>query len=174
MLVEKGILAKDSLIDQIIKDEKAPRLPGIPAYLPHQWTVQASIRIMRDLLVLWKVEVKKDNVRAENITEFFKFVVTELHAREKKYQREIKRERAKSKLMDDINTVPVLKDIFSPLRKKEGIRAIHRFFVDSFAVAIALKNINTTSEYANWFLDWTQDLYALWIPTEERSKMKRT
>jgi hypothetical protein len=170
MLVERGILSKNSIIDEILKEKDAPKLPGIPAYLPHQWTIQASQRIMRDLLVVWKAEVKGDQKRAENITEFYKFVIQELRAKERKYQREVKKAPS---LWADMKTVPVLKDVFSPMRKKEGIRAISRFFIDSFAVAVALKNINSTSEYANWFLDWTQDLYVLWVKPDERDKMKR-
>ncbi len=173
MLVDKGILAKDSIIDRILKEKDAPSLPGVPAYLPHQWTLQASQQIMRDLLIIWRNENEKDPERAENITEFFKFVVQELRIKERQFQKEVRESKRKSKLLEDIKKVPVLRDIFSPLRKKEGIRAIHRFFIDSFAIAISLKSINATSDYANWFLDWTQDLYALWIKPQERDKIKK-
>jgi hypothetical protein len=53
------------------------------------------------------------------------------------------------------------------------MKAIQRFFIDSFAVAVALKNNYSTSDYANWFLDWTQDLYALWVKPEQRKNIKR-
>jgi len=170
MLVDRGILAKKSVLDELMRTEGAPTLPGIPAYLPHQWTLKASQRILYDLLIIWKDECKEDAARAENITEFFKFVITELRQQEANYNKEVV---DMPKLMKTMKNVPVLKDVFSPLRKKESMHAIHRFFVDSFAVAIALKNNHTTSEYANWFLTWTQDMYALWVSPEERKKIAR-
>jgi len=60
--------------------------------------------------------------------------------------------------------------VFSPIRKKEVAHAIHRFFVDSFACAIVLKNNNSVSEYVNWFIDWTEAMYQLWIKPEERKR----
>lgn len=170
MLIDKGIISKESAIDALMKTEGAPTLPGIPAYLPHQWTVKAAQRIMRDLLIIWKDECKDDDKRADNITEFFKFVITELRAQEKKYAKE---EKEMPELIKSMKEVPVLKDVFNPMQKKESIKAIQRFFVDSFAVAVALKSAQSTSDYANWFLDWSQDLYAIWIKPEERDKIKR-
>ena len=170
MLVDRGILAKESLLDNLLKGKNAPKLPGIPVYLPHQWTLQASQRMMYDLLVIWKIECKGDNEMTENLTEFFKFVVKELRKKERKFDKEVKENR--SKFSKEIDEVPVLKDVFSPLRKKEGMRAMNRFFVDSFAVSIALKNINSVSEYADWFLDWTQELYAIWVKPEKNEAKK--
>ena len=54
------------------------------------------------------------------------------------------------------------------------MHAMQRFYEDSFAVAIVLKNVETVSEYANWFLDWTQDLYVLWMKPEKRKDYERT
>lgn len=169
MLVSRGIIAKDSIIDQLTKVQGAPVLPGIPSYLPHQWTIKAAQRIMYDLIVIWKNECDNTD-KAENITEFFKFVISELRKQEKQFNREVV---AMPKIVRAMKDVPVLKDIFSPMRKKENTKAIHRFFIDSFAVAVALKNSQSTSDYANWFLEWTQDLYALWVNPEERKDIKR-
>lgn len=170
MLVDKGIIAKESIIDQIMKLDDAPTLPGIPAYLPHQWTIKAAQRMMFDLLIIWKDECKDDVKKAENVTEFFKFVIKELRMQEKKFTEEVGE---MSKFIQSMKDVPVLKEIFSPLRKEQNIKAIHRFFVDSFAIAISLQNNHTTSDYANWFLDWSQDLYALWVKPDEREKLTR-
>lgn len=166
MLIEKGIITKESSIDRLLKDEKAPVLPGIPAYLPHQWTIQISQRMMYDLLVIWKNECKKKNLYPENITDFFKFLVKELRRQEKKFKKEMDEMPDLVKTMDE---VPVLKDVFSPMRKKESSNAIQRFFIDSFAVAVVLKNTESVSDYANWFLDWTQELYNIW----DKSKQKQ-
>lgn len=164
MLIQKGVIAKDSVLDKIITSKDAPKLPGVPVYLPQSWTIRASQRMLYDLLLIWKDECKGNNKRAENITEFFKFIVAELRKQEEKYEAEMA---AMPKMMRTMKNVPVLKDIFSPMRKKDTAKAIHRFFIDSFAVAIVLKNNHTTSEYANWFLDWTQELYALWVKPEK-------
>ena len=170
MLVKRGIISKDSTIDQLFKTENAPTLPGIPAYLPHQWTLQAAQRMMMDLLIIWKEECRKRNLYNEDITEFFKFVVKELRRQEKKFKKEMD---AMPSLIKSMKETPVLKDVFSPMRKKESMHAMQRFFIDSFAVAVVVKDKQNVSEYANWFLDWTQDLYALWVKPEERDKIKR-
>ncbi len=170
MLVDKGIITKESTIDQLLKLEKTPTLPGIPAYLPHQWTIQASVRIMRDMLVMWKSYSIEKKIDPENLTEFFKFVIKEMRSEERKFNKEMKQV---PKLIKSMKEVPVLKDIFSPMRKRDGLKAIHRFFIDSFAVAVALKKHTSTSEYANWYLDWTQDLDALWTKPKDRDKLKR-
>lgn len=163
MLVEKGILAKESILDKIAKDKDAPMLPGIPDYLPRPWTLDCAQQIMYDLLVMWKAESKGDPMRVQDITEFFKFVVSELHKVEKTLDVEKKN---MPEMFMKLNEVPFLKDIFSPMRKHENLRAIHRFFVDSFAVAIVLKETHTTSEFADWFLTWTDKLRQLWATPE--------
>jgi len=159
MLVKKGILSEKSIIDEIIQKEGAPLLPGIPAYLPHRWTIKSSQRIMFDILVMWKEKTEKNKDTQENITQFFKFVVEEMRKQDLKYQDEVDRMSSSLKILKDI---PVLKEVFSPVRKKENMHAIQRFFVDSFAVSIMLKRNHTTTDYANWFLDWTEDMYTLW------------
>jgi hypothetical protein len=57
------------------------------------------------------------------------------------------------------------------MRKQETIKSMHRFFIDSFAVAIILKNNTTTSQFANWFLDWTQQLHTLWIKPKDKNEI---
>lgn len=181
MLKDKGMEAQTSVLDQILKDKDAPILPGIPTYLPHQWTVKAAQRIMYDLAVLWRQECaahpeykvgkkKKTEGREEDITQFFTFVIKELRAQEKEYDEDVDN---MPKLLKSLKEIPVLKDVFSPVRKRDNIKAIQRFFVDSFAVAIVVKNNYSTSEYLNWFLDWTQNLYELWVSPKMREKIKR-
>jgi hypothetical protein len=170
LLVDRGIITKESTIDQLLQLENSPTLPGIPAYLPHQWTIQASIRIMRDLIVMWKEYSIKEKIEPEDLTAFFKFIIKELRLEEKKFTKEMKNV---PKLIKSMKEVPVLKDVFSPMRKRDGMRAIHRFFIDSFAVAVALKKHSSVSEYANWYLDWAQDLDALWSKPMDRDKLKR-
>jgi hypothetical protein len=166
MLQEKGIEAKKSILDEITKTEGTPMLPGIPYYLPHRWTLKKAQQIMYDLVLLWKEDCKgrkgkKVSERdVENITHFFKFLINELQEQEKQYDREIAR---MPKLLKSIKTVPVLKDIFFPVEKRDTVRAIQRFFLDSLAVAIVLKNNHSTSEYFIWFMEWTEELHTLWI-----------
>ena len=194
MLIDRGIIAKESVIDQILKDSKSPKLPGIPAYLPHEWTIIASQRIMRDLVVMWKAKtesvaledykIKKkkgyvakiivDTKKREDITEFWKFCLVSLKDQEKVFAKEKKAMPAKLAEMEKkVGGVPVLKDVFSPMRKEENLNAIQHFLVDSFAVAIVVKKHDTVTDYLNWFLDWTQDLHFLWVKPAKRKDIKR-
>jgi hypothetical protein len=170
MLIDKGIHSKESMIDKIVKDAKAPMLPGLAPYLPHEWTIKATQRIMGDLVIIWAEKCKRNKKRMENITEFWKFVVKELHTMEEKFATE---EMLMGEAIKKQKDVLLLKDVFSPTRKKENLHAIHRFIVDSFAVGIVLKQNHATSEYLNWFLDWTQDLYEYWIQPKKRKSIKR-
>lgn len=169
MLQDKGLEARKSVLDDIIKKKDGTVLPGIPVYLPHQWTIKAAQRIMYDILLMWKAECS-DNGTCENVSLFFGFLITQLREQEKEYEKEVK---AQPTLIKSLKEVPLLKDVFSPVRKRDNIKAIQRFFVDSFAVSIVLKNNHSTSEFANWFVDWTQDLYSLWLKPKDRDKMTR-
>src|SRR5579872_2959408 len=94
MLVDRGIISKVSIIDEIVKDKKAPRLPGIPPYLPQRWTIKTSQRIMRNLLIMWREKTLYDVRKRENITQFFKFVMAILKEEERRYKKEMKRVRS--------------------------------------------------------------------------------
>lgn len=170
MLQDKGLEARKSVLDDIIKKKDSPVLPGIPVYLPHQWTLKAAQRIMYDILLMWKEECKGDEKVCENVTSFYTFLITKLREQEKEYNDEVKEQ---PNLIKSLKEIPVLKDVFAPVRKRDNIKAIQRFFVDSFAVSIVLKNNHSTSEFANWFLDWTQDLYILWLRPKDRDKVTR-
>lgn len=174
MLRDKGILAQESVIDKIVADKKAPLLPGIPHYLPHEWTLKAAQRIMRDLVVIWVEKTANNKHRRDNITEFWKFVVKELKAQEQVFTREEAAMLENVKQMDTkVEKVPVLGEIFSPMRKKQNVQAIRHFLVDSFAVAVVLKEKHSVGDFLNWFLDWTQDLHELWVKPKDRDKVKR-
>lgn len=168
MLVEKGIIAKDSVLDKIINTKDAPTLPGIPVYLPHQWTLQGAQHMMYDFLLLWRNECKDNEQRMDNVTEFFKFMIAEMRRQESMVNQEIV---AMPHLIKAMKSVPVLKDVFSPLRKKDTVRSMQRFFVDSFAVSIVVKSNHTVSEYAEWFLDWTNEMLKIWLSPEHRDKL---
>lgn len=165
MLIDKGIHSKESLIDKILADSKAPMLPGIPAYLPHEWTIKATQRIMRDLIIVWIEKCGKDKKKRENITEFWKFVVKELHKQEKVFQKEEAKMKAS---LRNSKYIPLLKDVFMPTRNKENTHAIQRFLIDSFAVGIVVEQNHSTSEFLNWFLDWTQNLYTYWVRPKKK------
>lgn len=167
MLIDKGILAKESVIDKMMKNKKAPRLPGIPPYIPHLWTIQMAQQVMYDLLIIWREENRDDKKRMENITEFFKFVVKEMRLIEKKYDKEMKK---MPRIFKSMKKVPVIKDIFDPMRRKENTHAIHWFFVDTFALAITLKNNHTVGEYVSWVHQWTEDLKKVWVIEEVKKE----
>jgi hypothetical protein len=181
MLAKKGITTEASILDAILLDKTSPPIPGIPAYLPHQNTLKTAERIMFNLILLWREEctkhpefaiVKEDTKgnREDNITEFFRFISQEMQEVEKAFESDMNQ---MSVLMKGLNGVPVIKDVFGPMRNLENAKAIHRFFIDSFAIAIVLKSNDTTADYANWFIEWTQDLYALWVTPDKRDKIER-
>lgn len=170
MLIKRGLRSEESLIDTILMDSRAPVLPGIPAYLPHQWTLKAAQQVLRDIVIMWKDECGEDIAKQEDITKFWLYVQAKLREQEHAFREE---DKAMDKLTKDMKDVPVLKDVFSPKRKLENTQAIHRFLVDSFANAIVVKQHHATGAYLNWFLDWTQDLELLWVRPDKRKKVKR-
>lgn len=170
MLRERGIEAEELLLDAIMKEDGAPILPGLPPYLPHRWTIKAAQRMMYDLIILWKDHCGKNQDKLNNVTEFFRFVIKELRKQEKVYARE---ESRMPKLLKSLKVVPVLKEVFSPMRKRENIAAMQRFFIDSFAVSVIVKNNHSTAEYANWFIDWTEDLHKLWTRAEQKKDVTK-
>ena len=168
--MKRGFIAKDSVLDKILQQKDAPPLPGIPVYLPHEWTIKATQRMLYDFLVIWKEECRGDKKKVEDLNEFFKLVIREFRAQVKKFDGEVEEMSSFIKIMKN---VPLLKDAFSPVYRRDNTMAIQRFFLDSFSVGIAVKNTQSVSEFANWFLDWTQDLYALWTRPNRRKYLKR-
>ena len=164
MSIKRGLRIDKSFIDEITHDTSKTVLPGLPPYLPHQWTIKASQRMMYDLLILWRIERK--GVDEDNITDFFKFVIAEFDtqlATAKKEMEEV------PKLFSTVDNVPVLKDVFAPLQKKQTTTALQKFYVDSFAIAVMVKQNDTVSDYAEWFLDWTEELDKYWTNSENNA-----
>jgi hypothetical protein len=170
LLIDKGIQSEKNIISDILNSKEAPLLPGRhSSYIPHMWTIDSSQRMLYDFLIIWKDNCKGSKFRQENITEFWKFIVKELRMQIEKANQEIV---DMPKILRKVKVVPVLKDIFSPMQKKDTMKAMQKFFIDSFAIAVVLKSHNSVSEYANWFLDWSQELKKLWLPKEKREQIK--
>jgi hypothetical protein len=165
MLVERGIHTAESAIDRILGENKVV-LPGIPAYLPHRWTLQESRRYMRDIVKLWVEKNKGNQKKQDNATAFFSFLVKELAALEKEAQKKVDAVPAIIKSMHDIK-IPVHR-VFSAWQLLETTQAITRFMVDSFAVSMVVKEHHTTTEFAEWFMSWTMQMDALWVKNERR------
>lgn len=164
MLIGKGIQAKTSLLAEIMASKNAPVLPGIPPYLPQKGTLKESQRMMRDFLIMWRDKHKTDQ-RLEDFGAFSEFVIQHMIDMEHDYNREIVNT---PKMMKMLKNTPVMRDIFNPMYKKQALRAMRHFFSASFVVAGILKQKHSTSEYADWFLTWTQELYKCWLSPEER------
>ena len=172
LLIKRGIQSKDNVIAELLNTKDAPILPGQHAsYIPRPWTIQSSQRMLYDMLIIWKERCEGQGMLRENITEFWKFVVKQMREQIEKTNQEIV---DMPKAMKQLKVIPVVKDIFSPMQKKETLKAMQRFFIDSFAVAVVVKNHNSVSEYCNWFLDWTQELNKIWIKPEKRAEIKNT
>lgn len=166
MLVERGIHTKESAIDRILKENKVV-LPGIPAYLPHRWTLQESRRYMRDILKLWVDKNKGNQKRQDNTNAFFAFLVNELTGLEEDAQKKVD---ATPEMLKSLKKNVLVSRVFSPMRLLETTQAITRFMVDSFAVSMVVKEHHTTTEFAEWFMQWCSDLDNYWKEREPKDE----
>jgi hypothetical protein len=152
ILAKRGFIKSDeeSAIVEILKRKDAPILPGYIAYLPYQWTLNASKRMMFDLTAEWLDKYKKDIARQENVDSFFKFVISRMDEEQSKNAKEMK------------STVKYKKYDLKLLNQKDIINGIKKFFIDSFAVAVIAKSNDSVSSYIEWFDSWTKSLLDLW------------
>lgn len=160
ILRDRGIHTAESAIDRILAENKVV-LPGIPAYLPHRWTLQQSRRYMRDIVKLWVEKNKRDEKRQENTMAFFSFLVQELTSIEEEAQKKVDKMPAILKAMWNVK-VPLFR-VFSALQHLETTQAITRFMVDSFAVSMVVKEHSSTTQFSEWFMKWTITLEAYWV-----------
>jgi hypothetical protein len=152
LLTEKGLqLPKEqSAIDRIFNTKDAPTLPGVPAYLPYPWTIHAAKRVLYDLSREWELNTKNDFNKSNNISEFFKHVISSLKEEE-------------SVLNEKIHiTVQTKKYDFRYLHQKDSIKGIRKLLVDSFAVSIIAKSNTDVATYLEWFQDWSDKLVIQW------------
>lgn len=164
LLVERGIHTKESSVDRILKENKV-MLPGIPAYLPHRWTLEAARRMVVDMIHLWVAKNKSNQKKQENTTEFFKFLVSELSKIEGDVKKKVE---AMPDILKSLKGTTLLSKVFSPFQRMETTNAITRFLIDSFAVSMVVKEHGTTTEFAEWFLKWTKELEDYWIRKEQK------
>ncbi|MHB8483586.1 MAG: hypothetical protein ACYDBV_12770 [Nitrospiria bacterium] len=157
LLVKRKIILseKDSAIDKILKDEKAPPLPGIPAYLPYPWTIHATRRVIFDLGKAWQIEVDESDPKKNRGPEFFKFAIEGLNKPESDIAGFIEK------------TVEEKKYDQRFLSRKDALKAIRRFMVDSFAISVIAKSHIDTADFFEWFMEWSDRLLNLW-PTSVR------
>lgn len=165
LLRERGIHTAESAIDRILAENKVV-LPGIPAYLPHRWTLKTARGYMKDIIRLWVDKNKDNQKKQENTTNFFSFLVKQLNELEEEAQKEVDNMPRILKAMKD-RKLPVHK-VFSSWQKLETTQAITRFMVDSFAVSMVVKEHHMTTEFVEWFMKWTMDLEAYWIKNEKK------
>ena len=169
LAIERGLRSKDSVIDMLILDKTAPTLPGLPPYLPHRWTLKASQRMMYDMLLLWK----NDSKDQENIGEFFRFVIKEFAIQIENANKEVQETEKNIKTMKTVQNTPVIREIFAPVQKKTTLKALQKFYIDCFAIAVMLKHNDEVSEYAEWFLDWTNSLDHYWSEKENVTEQNK-
>jgi hypothetical protein len=166
LLVEKYKIRlpyEKSVVNTIKNTAEAPKLPGGvsgPEYLPYPWTINAARRVLYDLTREWELNVKQQKVHAENITEFFKFVVKGLEE-----------EQGKIKVLIQ-ETVKKKEYNFKYLREKDALEGISKFLIDSFAVSIVVKQNSAVTEYIEFFLHWTDSLLNYWDKTQQKVDAK--
>ncbi len=165
ILRDKGIHTKESAIDQIINEKKLS-LPGIPAYLPHRWTIATARKIMADLVIIWLAETKGKPSKQEDHREFFRFIVREMEKIEKRKKKE---NEMMPSLIKQMSTSVTLNTVFAPMQAMETAHTMNQFLMDSFAVAVILKQHNTVTDYVLWFDEWTRDMETYWNPKEQRN-----
>jgi hypothetical protein len=167
LLIKKGFQRKETLKEILAEMDNPPILPGMPPYLPHKNTIVQAVNMMYNLCRDWQEENKDQPEREENIVEFTTFVVKRFQALIKKYRKQCNRVPTKIKKMK--NDVPSVAEVFKPLTVKQNTVALNKFFIDSFAVAIMVKQYATVSEYIDWFLnDWAPNLYRVWGKNNEK------
>lgn len=175
-LVERGILTHESSIEKIKKEYPDLQLPGIYPYLPHKWTIRSSQRIMYDIFKLWQFKntdkTVVDKKTLENLTMYIEFCVRELNRIEERARQKMK---TMEKIIKDVEDAPVLGKVFEPVNQYETTKAIKKFFVDSFALAVMVNGKeSSTGEFAEWFFDWTDSLYTVWEKKLDEKKETET
>jgi len=84
---------------------------------------------------------------------------------ERKYRLEM---RKMKRSFESLEESVVIYDVFTPVRKHETVKALHKFFIDSFAISVIEKANGSVIEYAEWFLgEWTEELYKIWEKKEK-------
>jgi len=161
LLIKKGIIAKDSIVDRITADPTKPKLPGMPPYLPRPWTLGCSQVLMRNIVKYWVTHCKENKkTNPESIKEFFQFVEKHMY---QQYDSAKKKEKKMGKMIRTLDESILLSEVFAPSNLKETTKSMHLFFVHSMVIAQIVKRNTSTSEYVDWFLnEWTPDLVKLW------------
>lgn len=158
-LIAKGLMSTDNIDIETAKKHPGLILPGIPSYIPHKWTIQSAQRIMYDILKMWQFSGRADK-EINNISLFITFCIKEMNHQEAVAKKKMD---TTGVLIKYIKKMPVMGKIFEPVNQYETIKALKKFFVDSFAVAIIVKeNTATTEDYAEFFFEWTDGLYSTW------------
>lgn len=164
ILIKRGIHTKESSIDRILGEKKII-LPGIPAYLPHRWTLIKTRVVMRDLLVIWIEKTKGEPKKQENISQFFSFINEEMGRVEQNMKKDVD---SMSSIIKAIKGSVMLTKIFKPIQDMETVHAVWQFIFDSMAVAVVVKSHHSTTDFSNWFLDWTHELEKQFVNNEEK------
>lgn len=152
LLIQKGIqLPHDqSAISRIFSTADAPILPGLPAYLPHVWTINTTRRVLYDLAREWQFETKHEGAKQENATLFFRHVISGLEQTNSKIRQQMMQSAVREEY--DLRLI----------QRKDAVTGIAKFLVDSFAVFIVTKQEFDVSTYTEWFLRWTDSLLHQW------------
>jgi hypothetical protein len=168
MLKQKGIIG--ATLEEIVKDANAPILPGIPSYLPHKWTIAKAGMGMGEILREWLAACGRNKKRFSNCTLFFKFAV-------KYSEKKVKLKKMEKIMMGmslkELDDVPVLSQIMKPMQDFQVMKALLKFYIDSFAVSVMVQQNASTEEYYEWFYDWLGALYKLWEKKENADAQKK-
>lgn len=168
LLQDRGITSVENILENIAKVSTAPILPGVPSpYLPQRWTITEAQLAMIGFVKKWLQDTNVKRAQQKSSDEFFKFVIRRLEKRVRKAELEAdekKKELDKAQFFKDIEDKELkqLSDIMSPLTRLSTVKALHKFYIDSFVVFVINNAGGSTADFVEWFSEWTTQLYKLW------------
>ena len=166
-LVSRGIRRPESqsVIKTILSTPGAPALPGIPPYLPTPWAINNTKRILLNIGKEWALKNKQDNTNAINLDAFIKFVFKVIKQEDFEIEKEIFSygDTIQKSVAQNLDTTQqTVADWLRPVIKKEALKAITMFVLDSVAVCLATKAAGDVPSFYEWFDDWCEKLKMYW------------
>lgn len=146
ILKDKGLVQKQSVIQEIEGQRDALVLPGPPGrrYIPPPWVINNARRVLYDVCLMYKNDVKEGKAGSKSIDDFFRYCAGVMRDVEVEARRKI------------AQTVREKKYDVKLLHYKDAAAGIKQLLIDSFAVSIVLKQNTDVANFVEWFMEWTE------------------
>lgn len=164
MLIDKRIDSKDNLLQRLSQMPNAPKLPGLPPYLPRKYTLDWARVVMTIIVKKWldANKGKAGKKRQENIREFMVFAIRRLEDEERKWTL-----RLRSTNLEEVEGETIAK-IFAPMQAKETAERLKIFIVDMFNKSNIITQNGTVSEFLDEFDADTLKMMDLWKKNDNK------